>query len=441
MLKSQSKSEFHMMYAGILACIAILCIIGFKTYGGGNLAWILVFLIFLLPASERSLHHNPIILYTVWLVIAIHQVVAITNIHYITLPGAGTDALTFHICASRTELAEITLAIGEKFYCNFLAITYHFLGNSHFLAVQLSVFAFTLSLILFNRLLEIKGIDTCVPVLLIIFGLLPHILVYTSISLREPWQLLFFISAVYYGIRFKQRSDFLGLVFFLLSSFCLALLHQVLFLFSFVFIALFILWPLDRLRILDILKRAALIIPIIGLISYLAITALTVHDVSGRKIILRPIHSNVNYFLWRLGEYRTSINERKPRTQYSHELDTSSVGALIISFPKHYLQYTLVPLLKSENTFDLTLSINNLIRLGLLLIALYGIFLGRDRRWILLLFSLYILMTCTWVLGSTNYGQASRHHVLSDWLLILIAGIVLFSNKSKREPIEKTDHS
>jgi len=38
-----------------------------------------------------------------------------------------------------------------------------------------------------------------------------------------------------------------------------------------------------------------------------------------------------------------------------------------------------------------------------------------------LLLVLYLLMTMVWSLGTTNYGQAIRHHILSNWLLIVLA--------------------
>jgi len=41
-----------------------------------------------------------------------------------------------------------------------------------------------------------------------------------------------------------------------------------------------------------------------------------------------------------------------------------------------------------------------------------------ERHYLVLV--LYLLMTFIWSLGTTNYGQAIRHHVLSNWLLIVL---------------------
>lgn len=64
-----------------------------------------------------------------------------------------------------------------------------------------------------------------------------------------------------------------------------------------------------------------------------------------------------------------------------------------------------------------------LLRAVLFAEAVAGFFIARGDRRLKSLFALLFFLTySTWILGTTNYGQAIRHQVLSDWLLLLTAG-------------------
>ncbi|MBT5558883.1 MAG: hypothetical protein HOJ88_03245, partial [Proteobacteria bacterium] len=44
----------------------------------------------------------------------------------------------------------------------------------------------------------------------------------------------------------------------------------------------------------------------------------------------------------------------------------------------------------------------------------------RDRKYILLAL-VYFSLSFTWSIGTTNHGQAFRHHMMTDWILVLAA--------------------
>ena len=48
---------------------------------------------------------------------------------------------------------------------------------------------------------------------------------------------------------------------------------------------------------------------------------------------------------------------------------------------------------------------------------------------------IYFVVTATWSLGTTNYGQAFRHNSITDWILamVLVIGIntVFYGKKTK----------
>ena len=73
---------------------------------------------------------------------------------------------------------------------------------------------------------------------------------------------------------------------------------------------------------------------------------------------------------------------------------------------------------------------------GLVLVAVFRI---RDYRiWILL--GLYFGLTLLWNVGTTNHGQALRHHFMTDWVLILCWAMVLrewLAGRENRMPLSK----
>ena len=45
---------------------------------------------------------------------------------------------------------------------------------------------------------------------------------------------------------------------------------------------------------------------------------------------------------------------------------------------------------------------------------------GSQRRLLGLMLILYFSITFMWALGTTNYGTAMRHHMLSWWIIVII---------------------
>jgi hypothetical protein len=48
----------------------------------------------------------------------------------------------------------------------------------------------------------------------------------------------------------------------------------------------------------------------------------------------------------------------------------------------------------------------------------------QHRIWGLLLV-IYFSMTFLWALGTVNYGTSIRHHILTNWIIIILGGPVL----------------
>ena len=170
----------------------------------GETGWFVLLAIFLIIASEKSIRRCPRLFITIASIVFVHEIAAVYNIYGHPLPGAETDANSFMDVRRKQRYAgNIQPAISIGLYRNFLILLLSLPGKSFILAVSSSVLAFSLSLLMFNRLITLCGNERLRIPMLLLFGLMPHVLVYTSVTLREPLQLLFFITTLYYGIRFR----------------------------------------------------------------------------------------------------------------------------------------------------------------------------------------------------------------------------------------------
>jgi len=124
-----------------------------------------------------------------------------------------------------------------------------------------------------------------------------------------------------------------------------------------------------------------------------------------------------------IGKYRDEVNQGRPDTLYRAAIDTSSPGAALSSFPSFYAHYLFAPFpWQVRNAKDLYASAEGALRLALAVLAVAGLwFAARGARYpaSLLLF-LFVAMTLMWSIGTTNYGQGLRHHVLTHWLLVAL---------------------
>src|SRR5690606_16160598 len=68
----------------------------------------------------------------------------------------------------------------------------------------------------------------CVPIILLFFGVFPPTtLLWTSVVLHEPWDLLFIIAAIYFGTCILlERGTFSRVCLFLISSLLAAFFHK-----------------------------------------------------------------------------------------------------------------------------------------------------------------------------------------------------------------------
>jgi hypothetical protein len=387
--------------------------------------WFFMFLSFLVVAFDPRIVRDRKLLVVVCLVVLAHHIAVLVNAHAFTLPGGEYDANTFNHYAGHSDFAERGLRIGMRFYVNFLALFHIFWGDSVLTGGEVSVMAFVLSCLIFVRIVDLLGIDRHAPWLVLIFGLLPSMVIFSSLTLREPFELLLLLVGVYGGLRAFLRPAWWAAPACIGSLLAMGLFHQLLLLYALVAAAIIFMVPLlgrgkaSRRTLIALSGVAAAVV--IGLLV-IGLVRTPAGDNYLKMAGKHPIHSLVGY--------RETTNKAQPRTAFTVELSDASVSRFVLSAGLVYVNYLFAPFPWRIAGFqDVYACGEALMRAGLLIASFLALYLsgGDRRRALLVLLLLYGSMTAMWAMGTTNYGQGLRHHVLTNWMLFLSGAPLLIS--------------
>ena len=400
--------------------LAAAPVVGAALYLAGTghwTGWMLLYVSFVAPLLDPELRASPALLGVLWGALALHHVVAVVNAFWFVVPGAEMDAATFHIYGTKEALehGDLDFGIGSDFYILLLAVAYKLGGISIFYGEELSIAAFTAAAILFIRilaLLEVGGRAWW----LALFGLLPSLVIFSSITLRESFELALFMLGVYGGLRMLLRPAWWAMPVCAFGFLVMGLFHQLLLLYS--------LWAMVVVLCTLIrgggVPRRVRTMAVVGSLAALGagILLLTVANTGpGNNYVAMARGGAVKALI----EYRGATKDAGPRTEFHTSLEGHSVPRFLASAAVLYVHYMLEPFLWNiERWDDLYAALESLLRAALLISSLVAAYVasGSRRRALTMILVLYFSMTALWALGTTNYGQAIRHHMLTNWLLI-----------------------
>lgn len=393
------------------------------------ITWLLFLTIWLVPVCASEFRNSAQLMLAYWFVIVLHQAVAFTNAFLFTTISAANDARTFHNFGMMiAQSGNFVFSIGDVFYKNMLGVVYWIFGPSLMLAQQLSILAFSISCVVLVKILcQLELSRYRVPILLV-FGALPTMVFLGSLTLRESYQIVFFMLAVYFGLKMHITRDINRyLLFMIMSAVAMGVFHQALSIYAFFLVVLFLLWthrPVSRLGSVKKLRlMAVLAIPalILGVTTYAATDSALSFFASGNMELLD--HA---------AKYRDG--SLLARATYGITFDLSSPLMAIYTGLMLYTHYLFAPFpWKVNNVLDVYASIESLSRLVLICFALknWRNAYGTQRRLLGLMLILFFSMTFLWAIGTTNYGTAIRHNMLSWWVLV-ITGLPLLMETLNR---------
>ena len=369
------------------------------------------------------------VILTLWLGFFLRLVIAFVNGFVGPTYGSSDDALGFHVMAAEfsQNLVFDVFVIGH-IYWYILGIFYFITTDSLFLGSALSALGWLASAFILLRIMRILSFKMSNQWrVMLIYALIPTSLMYTSVTLREPFQLLFINLALYAALKiYFHRSNAHWLVLFL-AVVGMGAMHGAL-LVSGIFIivgTLFLLTSRNRKGVS--FTKVVLVTPIVilclfyGFFLFTSLTSYGDRLDDGLDVAVRVYQEGTLSD----GEYA--------RANYRTDIEIDGLGGLILSLPTFLFQYLFEPMpWKIGSMVDVIALLENMLRFWLIWNALkylVGSYLNKPmfvahnyfgyERCILFIFLSYLIMETLWSLGTSNWGTASRHHLPSLGLLLV----------------------
>jgi len=396
--------------------------------------YILIFLSYYIVIRVGKKWKGYYLTMSLFFMLTAHHIVALINTYLFTIHGADADALSFQrLAVEWVTSGRFAVAVGAEFYQQLLGIFYRIFGPSHLFGEELSIMAFLFSCLIFIKLIHILNLEKYQIGLLLMYGLLPTNLVLGSVTMRESYQILFFMLAVYWGLRFHLEHTKGAMIFCVVSALIMGFFHKALILYMLFLLPVLFLWfPKKVSNFSDNRKRFLRKRFItVGTILIIIIVILISGVLSGIKG-LGPL---VSVFSGKGLEYATNYRIRlmfraapDARAKYGVMLDNSSPGRLIKTASLIYVYYLFAPFpWQMANWLDVYAFTESLLRFILIIFSIISWYRSEalQRSICGLLLIIYFSMTLLWSTGTVNYGTSIRHHMLTNWIIIILGGPVL----------------
>ncbi|MFA8438395.1 hypothetical protein [Pueribacillus sp. YX66] len=396
--------------------------------------FLLIYFCLLYIFSQKVFINKKSVLFIVLTLFFFKLLVSITNAFFVNLYGANSDSLRFHNNAANIVLLNEKINIlqtGTAGYESFLALFYRVFGISQFLGQNLSILAFLISLSTLLKLSQIIQGDKYQKFIIIFFGFLPSNLIYTSIIMREPYQIMFFLLSLYSLAKMIKTDKIRPIHYlkFLVFAFLLGMLHNGLLVFSIILVTIgtVIILP-KKLGIL----RWLISVGIISSILLIVMGETTVLGIS-TPATEAVFSGNINDYIER---YRDGGMRQEARATYNTEFDSSSIGAMIVSGSIVFFYYMFAPFpWQLTSVIDLYAALFNALMVTLFVTACFFYKKERknnvNRRIIITLLLFSFILESLWSLGTVNWGTAIRHHLLAYSVLLVLGSSVILEKLRK----------
>jgi len=319
-------------------------------------------------------------------------------------------------------------ASGYAFIPNFTSLYDYLLAQSYqlsssfFFGQELSVFFFALSIIVFVKIMDLFEIVNFRSGWLLIFGLMPPTLMWTSYIMRESLLLLLMLLYLYHCVvachepnaqrRFKQ----LLLVNLLLLS--LMLCHKI-----FV-VASPLLFVLST-YIIEVRRRAITLARVKWLMLFFLMAVFIISFSNIGQIIYSKISA---LGLWGTIKNMHNSASTDASSYYEVVFDSESTVSSILSVVQYFIYYLISPIptfLRSHT--DLVSSLFVFFKLMLLGLSIVSVALAKGawRSSAIILLLTYLIVNFIYSLGTSSYGTGFRHQLITDFILVLLAAYAL----------------
>ena len=302
----------------------------------------------------------------------------------------------------------------EMTYGKFLGLIYRFSTESYLLGSYLTCFTWFLSAYIFRiSVLKVQSDLIIVNISTFFYCFMfPTSIIYTSVTIREAYLLLFFNLMFYcvlnYGNLKNNLSKIINIILLILSIALLCILHRA-------NIILFILSIPLGIILLFFLRFK---IRLFWLFLFFLITTYLFYRFG---IIEKIFSAIINYQRGHFSEtetFRSDFYQRK----YIYDLNFN-LKTLLIHISQNIFNYFFQPtILRINNLQDLVLFFENILRISLILICLSKLYKKIPKKEIFyIFFLLFVTMELVYSQVTVNWGTASRHHIPVLGILIILS--------------------
>lgn len=377
--------------------------------------WVLVPISLGLVLIDPAVSRSAKVTLAVWAAVLAHNANSITNAYFTATYGATADAQTFHAFAANHNYVADSFGSSD-YYTYLLGSAYELFGISLFFGQQLSVLASAFKIMLVVRATVWTGYRRYLVPIVLMVGLLPGPVMFSSITMREAYQSLFFTAAAVVALRLRRTRNPLWLPVMYACLVAMGSMHGATFLYALACMALMTLYALGtgswRLRIF-------LRLVVLGMLVLVAGWVLSNPNFYTGVIGIVAMNDAED-----IGSIAEKFSEGAPegRTGYAFKPQLTSPAIFFLTFPLILFQYMFAPYpWQLGGALDLYAIFESLLRAGLLAGAVARSLKrpGEERSWTLFLLASAMSMEALWATGTFNYGTAIRHHVVAYPLLVL----------------------
>lgn len=352
----------------------------------------------------------------IWIGVTLRLMVAFWNGYYGPSFGAGGDAAGFHdIAVSFAESFAVDAFHLGVLYGYVLGAVYAVTVPSLFWGGVLSCIAWWASARLLLRIMRLLAIRPRQrSVAMMIYALLPSAILWTGVTMREPYQLLLVNLAVYASLRIylhRSTRHWLHLLFAIVLG---GLLQPGLLLFGVLMLGATAIWLLLRRRRGIPMAKLLWVAPTaVAIFTYGYSVFGTTYNFGLDGGIATAIES-----------YQRGALNIDARTHYRTDVTINGWLGLVSFVPVAVFQYLFEPMpWRVTSLVDVPPLAENLLRAWLLwrVVGAVRRLPTLHRRPVLLVALAYAALEAFFAVGTVTWGTAIRHHIPSMGLLVAAA--------------------
>jgi hypothetical protein len=341
--------------------------------------------------------------------------VAFWNSFFGPSPGADGDAIGLHeMAVTLSQQSSIGHVHSGYLYSVFLAQIYRVTAPSLFVGCAISCVAWLVSARILSKTATLAGLsDRQQAGALAVFAFTPSTLFWTSITIREPFQLLAVIVVMHAAVRIIVGSGLREWLVLLAATTLGAVMHAAILGWGLVFAMSAACVRLLKFRHLVTRQHLAVALP------FLLIFIAGGYWVF-RSVFEYPVDRGLAFAIESYQRGGLSIGVR---TDYRSPVSLKDSLDLVISFPMFILQYLFEPMPWNVSSLaDVEIVVENLVRFTLLLGAVGGLrrATAHQRPVLLVILIGWFLIESAFAVGTFNWGTAARHHIPGSGFLALL---------------------